>query len=127
MKKRYVVILTEQEREDLTAIVTVGKAAAAKRRHAQVLLLVDQGEFGPALKDSKAAEQTLFTTRTIEKIRERFVCEGLEAALERKPQSKKRETLFDGESEAKLIALACSEAPEGHARWTLRLLKDKLV
>lgn len=127
MKKRYIVDLTEQEREDLTAIVTVGKVAASKRRRAQVLLLVDQGEFGPALADVDAAEQTLFSRRTVELIRERFSCEGLEATLSRKPQVRTRKSVVDGENEAKLIALACSDAPEGRARWTLRLLKDRLI
>lgn len=127
MEKLYVVELTEQERKELTAIVRVGKAAASKRRHAQVLLLVDEGKFGPALTDSAAAEQALFVRRTVEQIRERFSREGLESALSRKPQSRTRRRVLDDDGEAKLVSLACSDAPKEQARWTIVLLRDKLV
>lgn len=127
MKKRYIVSLTEQERAELTAIVSLGRESASKRRRAQVLLLVDQGEHGPALTDIVAAEQSLFSRRTVELIRERFSLEGLQSSLSRKPQSRTKTTALDGEGEAKLIALACSDTPEGRARWTIRLLKDKLI
>lgn len=127
MKKRYVVKLTEGEREQLTGLVKRGREAAYRRRHAEVLLLVDEGEQGPSLTDREAAERTGYTRRTIEQIRERCVTEGLAQALERKKRSRNRPRLLDGDGEARLVSLACSEAPEGRARWTLHLLADKLV
>lgn len=77
--------------------------------------------------DKVAAERTGFTRRTVEQIRERCVTEGLAAALERKKRSRERSRRLDGEGEARLVSIACSDAPEGHARWTLHLLADKLV
>ena len=127
MKKRYVVKLTLDERGQLEGIINRGREAAYRRRHAQVLLLVDEGEHGPGLTDTVAAERAGFTRRTVEQIRERCVTEGLPAALERKKRSRERSRKLDGEGEAKLISIACSDAPEGHARWTLHMLADKLV
>ncbi len=127
MKKRYVVKLTLAERKQLEGLVNKGKVAAHRRRHAQVLLLVDEGEHGPALFDKDAAERTGFTRRTVEQIRERCVTEGLENALERKKRSRNRSQKLDGEGEARLVSLACSDAPEGYARWSLHRLADRLV
>jgi transposase len=127
MKKRYVVKLTLDERSRLDSLIKHGREAAYRRRHAEVLLLVDEGEHGPKLIDREAAERTGFSRRTVEQIRERCVTEGLEAALERKKRSRERSQRLDGEGEARLISLACGDAPEGHARWTLHLLSDKLV
>jgi transposase len=127
MKKRYVVKLTLDEREQLEGLIKRGREAAYRRRHAQVLLLVDESEYGPRAIDSEAAEQTGFTRRTVEQIRERCVTEGLAAALERKPRRRSRPRKLDGEGEARLISLACSAAPTGYARWTLQMLADKLV
>lgn len=127
MKKRYVVKLTQEERNQLEGLVNKGKVAAYRRRHAQVLLLVDEGEHGPALFDKDAAERTNFSRRTVEQIRERCVTEGLESALERKKRSRNRSQKLDGEGEARLVSLACSDAPEGYARWTLHMLADRLI
>jgi len=127
MKKRYVVNLSVEERECLEAIVQDGRQAQLRRRHSQVLLWVDQGKYGPALTDVEAAEEVDCTRRTVEQIRERCVTEGLGSALERKKQSRTRPRKLDGDAEAQLIMLACSDAPEGHARWTLRLLTQRLV
>ena len=127
MKKRYVVKLTQAEREHLEGLINTGKVAAYRRRHAQVLLLVDEGEHGPALFDKDAAERTSFSRRTVEQIRERCVTEGLASALERKKRSRNRSPKLDGEGEARLVSLACSDAPEGYARWSLNMLADKLV
>ena len=127
MKKRYVVKLTLAERKQLEGLVNKGKIAAHRRRHAQVLLLVDEGEHGPALFDKDATERTGFTRRTVEQIRERCVTEGLENALERKKRSRNRSQKLDGEGEARLVSLACSDAPEGYARWSLHRLADRLV
>jgi len=127
MKKRYVVKLTSDERGQLEGLINRGREAAYRRRHAQVLMLVDEGEHGSGLIDKEAAERTGFTRRTVEQIRERCVTEGLPAALERKKHSRSRAQKLDGEGEARLISLACSDAPQGYARWTLHMLAGQLV
>jgi transposase len=127
MKKRYVVKLSSEERKQLEGLINRGREAAYRRRHAQVLLLVDEGEQGPALIDKDAAERTGFTRRSVEQIRERCVTEGLSSALERKKRSRHRARKLDGEGEARLVSIACSDAPEGYARWTLHRLADRLV
>lgn len=127
MKKRFVVKLTLDERSRLEGLIKRGREAAYRRRHAEVLLLVDEGEHGPKLIDRAVAERTGFSRRTVEQIRERCVTEGLDSALERKKRSRERSQRLDGEGEARLVSLACSDAPKGHARWTLHLLSDKLV
>lgn len=128
MAPRYRVTLTEQERIDLEAITRHGKTQAKRFIRARALLLCDAGPDGPAWKVADVAEALGITARTIENLKKRFVEEGLDAALERKERVKPpREVFFDGEFEARLIALACSEAPAGRQRWTVRLLADKLV
>ena len=127
MKKRYVVKLSSKEREQLEGLINRGREAAYRRRHAQVLLLVDEGKQGPALTDKDAAERAGFTRRSVEQIRERCVTEGLSSALERKKHRRHRSRKLDGEGEARLVSIACSDAPEGYARWTLERLADKLV
>lgn len=127
MKKRYVVKLASDERNQLQGMINRGREAAYRRRHAQVLLLVDEGEHGPGLFDRDAAERAGYSRRTVEQIRERCVTEGLAAALERKKRSRSRTRKLDGEGEARLISLACSDAPEGYARWTLQMLADRLI
>lgn len=126
MRKLFVVRLTPEERERLDGLVNKGRVAAHKRRHAQLLQLVDQGEFGPALKDAEAAERVGVTPRTVENVRRRCVVEGLEAALERRKRRRERSRVLDGEAEAQLLAIACGEPPAGRARWTLHLLRDEL-
>jgi transposase len=109
-------------------VPTRGKTGAKKFIHARALLLCDAGPDGPAWSVAAAAEALGVTSRTIEHLKKRFVEEGLEAALERKPREKPpRDVIFDGAFEARLIALACSDAPEGYRRWTVRLLADKAV
>lgn len=128
MSPRYRVTLTDAERSELEALTRRGKTQARRFIHARALLLCDAGPDGPAWSVSDVAEALGVTSRTIEHLKKRFVLEGLEAALARKPREKPpREVIFDGEFEAKLIALACSQAPEGHQRWTVRLLADKAV
>jgi transposase len=127
MKKRYVIRLSCEERGQLEGIVNRGREAASRRRHAQVLLLVDEGEHGTRLSDRETAERVGCTRRTVEQIRERCVCEGLQAALERKKRSRERSRVLDGEGEARLVSIACSEPPAGRARWTLQILGDRLV
>lgn len=127
MKKRYVVRLSVEERDQLEGLVNRGREAAYRRRHAQILLLVDEGEHGPCLIDREAAERVGCSRRTVEQIRERCVCEGLQSALERRKRSRERSRVLDGDGEARLVSLACSEPPPGRARWTLRMLGDRLV
>lgn len=126
MQKRYVVRLSTEERQLLHDLVHRGREAAYRRKYAQVLLLVDEGEGGPGLIDREAAERVGFSRRCVEQIRERCVVTGLTNALERKKRPPKLRKL-DGEAEARLVSLACGGAPEGRARWTLRLLADRLV
>jgi transposase len=128
MAPRYRVTLTEQERKDLETLTRSGKTGAKKFIHARALLLCDAGPDGPSWTVAAAAEALGVTPRTIEHLKKRFVEDGLEAALERKAREKPpRDVTFDGAFEARLIALACSVAPKGHRRWTVRLLADKAV
>ncbi len=126
--KRYVVTLAAAERDQLEALTRAGKRSARTVTRARVLLLTDQGEGGPGWEDRRVAEALGCGHRTVERVRERFVTAGLDAALTHKPQAKpSRERVLDGTAEARLIALACEEAPSGRRRWTLRLLAAKLV
>ena len=126
MNKKYVVRLTMEEREELGAMVSKGRAAAYKIRHANILLKADAD--GPAWSDERIAEAFGCHPRTVENVRRRFVLEGLEAAIVRRRQKKlSRERKLDGEGEAHLIAIACSTPPDGRDRWTLQLLADRLV
>jgi len=126
MAKKYLVSLTEEERARLTELVTKGQAAAYKIKHANVLLKVDAD--GPNWSDTQAAEAFSCAPRTVFSLRERFVEHGLEAAIGRKQRTQPpRKPLLDKEQEARLIRLAASEPPPGHARWTLRLLASELV
>lgn len=126
MPKRYVVRLSEEEREFLKDLVSNGKAAAYKIKHANILLNIDVN--GQGWTDQEAATVFSCHRNTVANLRQRLVEHGLEAALERKPNQKlTRQRVCDGASEAKLIALRCGEPPAGQARWTLRLLADKAV
>ena len=128
MNKKYIVRLTEEERAGLERLISKGKAAARKRTHAQVLLKADAGTHGPEWTDEQIVEAFEVGARTVESIRTRFVEEGMDAAIERKKQSRpSRQQVLDGEKEAKLVAVCCSEAPQGRTRWTLRMLGDELV
>jgi transposase len=125
---KYTVTLTAEERRQLRDLIRAGKAAAKKLTHARILLKADAAEGGPAWPDERVAEAVDVSTDTVGRVRQRFVEEGLEAALVRKKQGRpSRERTLDGRAEARLIALACSAPPDGRAAWTLRLLADKLV
>ena len=127
MMKRYVVTLTVEERRSLLGLIASGKASARKLTHARILLKADSGPEGPSWNAEEIAEGLEVGHATVERVRQQFVEEGLESALnQRKPLREYRRKL-DGDAEAHLIALACSEAPEGRARWTLRLLADRMV
>lgn len=128
MAPRYKVTLTEDERKELEAISSKGKRAARTVLYARALLLLDSGKDGPKWIVARVAEALGVTPRSLEHLKKRFVEEGLAAAIERKIRVKPpREIQFGGEFEAQLIALACSTAPEGRKRWTVRLLAEKMV
>lgn len=128
MPKKYIVELTSEERSHLERLQKEDRVPSYRRKHAHILLLADQSPDGPAWTDKNIAQAVGVTKRTVEKIRQRLIDLGFDAALERK----KRETppvppKLTGDTEAHIIALACSPAPDGRARWTLSLLAEKLV
>jgi len=125
---RYKIKLTTQERLDLERLTKTDKTSARKFVIARALLLCDAGDDGPGWKVAAAAAALGITTRTIEHLKRRVAEEGVAAALQRKTQIKpSREIIFDGAFAARLTTLACSRAPKGHARWTVRLLAEKVV
>ncbi len=124
---KYVVRLDAEEREQLTDLVTKGRRSAAMIRRAQILLKADSGRHGPDCTDEEIAEALDVGLSTVHRVRQSFVEEGLPAALERKKPTGRQYRKLDGRQEAHLIAVACSAPPEGRARWTLKLLADRLV
>jgi transposase len=127
MAKKYRVTLNAAERDELAALISKGKAAARKLAHARVLLPVDESEAGAMSTDEQVAQALNLSRRTVERVRERFVEQGLSAALLPQASTRRYERAFDGAQEARLIALACSAPPEGTSRWTLRLLAEQAV
>ena len=126
--KKYKVTLTLEERQELLALIAAGKASAQKLAHARILLKADAAEGGPAWPDERIAQAVEVSVATVERVRQRFVEQGLEAALVRKKQDRpSRERKLDGAAEAHLIALACSAPPDGRDCWTMQLLAGKLV
>jgi transposase len=126
--KKYKVTLTAEERQQLHELIAAGKAAARKLTHARILLKADADEGGSAWTDERIAEAVEVSVPTIERVRQRCVEQGLEAALGRKQRDRPgRQRKLDGRAEARLIALACSVPPEGRKEWTMRLLADQLV
>lgn len=127
MKKKYIVELTPEERTKLKGIIDANRMAAHKRRHAQMLLKVDQGENGPGWSDARIAEAFDAAPLTVKRLRQRLVERGLALSLEHGNRGSSRAKALDGEAEARVIALACREPPAGRNRWTLRLLADQAV
>jgi transposase len=127
MAKKYRVTLSAAERDELSALISKGKAAARKLAHARLLLQVDESEAGAMSTDEQVAQALNLSRRTVERVRERFVEQGLSAALLPQASTRRYERAFDGAQEARLIALACSAPPEGTSRWTLRLLAEQAV
>lgn len=126
-QKKYLVALTPSERSELSNLTKKGKTAAYKINHARILLKSDINQEGGGWTDSQISEALNIGHATIERVRQRLVEEGIESALNRREQKKRRPKIIDGEKEAYLIALACSEAPEGKSHWTLQMLADKMV
>lgn len=127
MKKKYPVVLTDPQRQQLRELIAAGTAPARKLAHARVLLKADQGPGGPAWVDEVIAAAVEVSQPTVSRIRKQFVAQGLEAALARRAPRRVYERKLDGAQEARLVAVACSAPPTGHKRWSLRLLADKLV
>jgi Homeodomain-like domain len=127
--KKYVVELTQDEREQLHKLISAGSASARMLNRARILLKADVGKHaqGRPLLDREIAPMLETSTATVQRVRERFCGQGLDAALERSAPDRLYERSFDGRAEARLIALACSEAPEGRERWSMRLLAHKAV
>ncbi len=126
MAKRHRVVLTAEERDGLKALVSKGKTLASKQTRGRILLMCDESE-GRKWTNEEVASALSAGTATVERVRRRFVEEGLEAALNRREQKRRKARVLDGEAEARLVAIACGDPPEGRAKWTLRLLADRLV
>ena len=125
---RYKITLNIEEREQLKQLTRKGKVAASKFIHARALLLCDEGEHNSEpFKVMDASKSLGVSTRTIEQVKKRFVQEGLDSAIERKASKRKPNIKFDGEFDARIMQLACSECPKGARRWTVRLLAEKAV
>jgi transposase len=125
--KKYRIKLTEAERNELKALLNKGRTAARKQMHARILLQCDESGVEPPNKDQDIAKALNTSARSVERVRQRFVEEGLEAALNPKIQERTRFRKLDGAAEAFLVATACSQAPEGRTDWTMQLLADKLI
>lgn len=125
---KYKVTLTQEERDQLMEITRKGSHTAKKVIHSLILLNVDQGQYSESKQTNEEICKVLKTgMRTIDRVKKRFVLEGLEAALGIAPTSRVYRNKIDGDAEARLISIACSDPPEGYGRWSLRLLADRMV
>ena len=123
----YTIKLTKAEVEELYAIINKGFHTSQTFRVAYILLNCDEGKYSDKVTNEQISKVLKVGMRTIDRVKKRFVEEGLEAVLERRPTSRVYEKKSDGDVEAKLITLCCSEPPKGYAKWSLRLLADKMV
>lgn len=126
-KKKYIVSLSAEERKQLEQLTQTGKAPAYKINHARILLKADTHQDGGSWTDQTISQALDLSVSTIERVRQRFVEQGLGQALGRQTQQRRKARLLDGEQEAQLVALACSDPPEGQAKWSLRLLAEHMV
>ena len=124
---RYKVTLIKEEREQLQSVMGKGKHTSQQFRNACILINSDESPNGKKLSNEQIAQVLNINSKTVERIKQRFIEEGFDQCMDRKPYPKKGPLKTDGDFEAHLIALSCSEAPEGYARWSLRLLADKMV
>jgi transposase len=127
MKQRYMVTLTQAQRQQLKDLISAGTGPARALAHARILLKADQGDHGPGWKDEDIGAALEVGRPTIARVRQRFAREGLEAALHRRSPNRQYQRKLDGRQEAHLVAVACSAPPEGQGRWTLRLLANRMV
>ena len=124
--RKHPVELSQEERQELEKLTRAGTISVRKLKRIRILLLSDEGEYGPGKASQAIAEIVEVSPVTVSRIRKRYVEEGLEQAIHEKPKSGAPRT-FSGAVRAQITALACSEPPEGHAQWSLRLLADKMV
>jgi transposase len=127
MQKSYVVALSGEERERLEKLTSTGRTSSKRQIQARILLKADTSEAGPAWTDEQISEALDVSVSTVARVRKRSVEQGLAALFDRSIVRRPSRRRLDGEQEARLLAVACSPAPEGRARWTLRLLADKMV
>ena len=127
MVKKYHVGLTGEEQEEVKALVSKGRAAAYKQTHARILLLSDENQAEGGMQGEEIARALKVGTATVERVRRRCVEEGVDAALGRREQLRRRQRKLDGQGEAHLIAIAISQPPEGRVSWTMRMPADGLV
>ncbi len=125
--KIYKVILTKEEREELTALVSKGKGVARRQRRARILLMADEAQENGGWKDADIAKALSAHVRTIERTRQKCVELGIQAALNHTRPKRKRSKVLDGAGEARLVQLACTEAPDGHESWSMQMLATKLI
>lgn len=125
--KKYRIRLTTDEQKELKALVSRGRIAAYKQTHARILLMSDESRPDGGMTDAGISRSLGVGLSMVERVRKRCVEGGIESALNRKKQLRRRQKRLDGEGEAKLIAIACGEPPDGRANWTLKLLADRLV
>ena len=127
MAIKYTIHLTKPEREDLLAIINKGSHTSQTFRTAYILLNCDEGKYSEKVTNDQISKVLKVGMRTIDRVKKRFMEEGIETVLERRPTQREYTTKIDGETEAKLVTLCCSEPPKGYAKWSLRLLADKMV
>ena len=125
--KLYRIKLTDEEQAELTGLVSKGKGVARRITRARILLLANENRADGGMKDADIVKALGVHQRTVERTREKCVELGIETALNHKRTQQKKETILDGEAEARLVQLACSEAPDGHERWSMQMLADKLI
>jgi len=126
-RTKHAVVLSDEQRAQLRTLVGRGVAPARRLTHARILLKADQGEGGAAWSDAVIAGALEVHPSTVARVRQQFDAEGLEAALDRRAPRREYARKLDGAQEAHLVAVACGTPPEGHTRWSLRLLADELV
>jgi transposase len=124
---KYKVTLSEKEHQELTSIISKGYHSSQSYRAAYILLNCDEGTHSEKVTNEQMRKVLKIGMRTIDRVKKKFVEEGLEAVLERKPPNREYERKADGDLEAHLITLCCSQPPEGYAKWSLRLLADKMI
>jgi transposase len=124
---KYTVKLTKVEVAELNTIINKGSHTSQTFRTAYILLNCDEGKYSEKVTNKQISKVLKVGMRTIDRVKKRFIEEGFEAVLERRPTSRQYERSIDGDAEAKLVTLCCSEPPKGYAKWSLRLLADKMV
>jgi len=125
--KKYRVTLTASESIELKSLIASGKYKNTKQKRAQILLAANESDGGKKMKDTEIAKAYDVRVKTVERTRQRFVEDGYQIAIEGKPRKVTKERLFDSRVESHLVALRCSDSPEGYNKWSLRLLADKMI